>query len=673
VGCADVDTLMALVENALSDSAREAIAIHAASCEHCHAVIDGLVQRAADTAGSGENRPIVVAPGTTIGRYVIGERLGAGGMGVVYAATDSELHRRVAVKLVRGDGADHLGSQGRDRLMREARVLARLSHPNVVTVFDVGAHGDGVFLAMELVDGGSLTAWLRRAPRLPSEILDRMIEAGRGLAAAHADGVVHRDVKPDNVLVGSDGRARMTDFGLARFETSTSLDAHVPNAGNGDLTRTGALMGTPMYMAPEQLHRRETDARTDQWSFCAMLYEVIAGVRPFRIDDFDARDADVAAGKLAPPAPGHRVPAWIRRIVARGLAAEPEARWPSMDAVVAELERGRGRRERLVKAVVIAGVLAIGGLAAFGLTRRATHDEVLPEQLPYVPPVWVDQRPGCNCPFSACANGCVSQCNAHGFHKSAEIPGINSENQQHAVLGASSDGNTILYLTGRRCGLDRLMLAQRHGPTYVPFDITDKLDRKRVAIFEGCCTLAASGTSIVMPTPDQLGFVRVKLTDSGLAIDPEGELTDVLPERVNGVTARHPVLSADELALYYRVVDTRAPAGDSGPLDGVYMTTRADVHAPFTPGKRLPGRARGYEVVSGVSADGLSLFMTSEFATHVLVRKSTSEPWGDPWEGVTPAMLPGWRAIPVESCRRIVTTWTPGGCQAERMVWLEAE
>src|SRR5262249_33201850 len=150
VGCADVDTLMALVENALSDSAREAIAIHAASCEHCHAVIDGLVQRGADTVGSGGNRRVTaITPGTAIGRYIIGERLGAGGMGVVYAATDSELHRRVAVKLVRSDHADHLDTQGRERLMREARVLARLSHPNVVTVFDVGTHGDGVFLAME--------------------------------------------------------------------------------------------------------------------------------------------------------------------------------------------------------------------------------------------------------------------------------------------------------------------------------------------------------------------------------------------------------------------------------------------------------------------------------------------------------------------------------------------
>jgi hypothetical protein len=133
------------------------------------------------------------------------------------------------------------------------------------------------------------------------------------------------------------------------------------------------------------------------------------------------------------------------------------------------------------------------------------------------------------------------------------------------------------------------------------------------------------------------------------------------------------VIAADGLVLYYRVVDWRAPAGDHGPLDGVYMSTRSDVHAPFAPGKRVPGRARSYEVVSGVSADGLSLFMTSEFATHVLVRTSTSEPWGDPGPGMNPAMLPGWRSIPVEGCHRIITTWTPGGCAAERTVWLEAE
>src|SRR5262249_54452607 len=152
--------------------------------------------------------------------------------------------------------------------------------------------------------------------------------------------------------------------------------------------------------------------------------EVVASVRPFRIDDFDVRNAEVAAGRLAPPAPGHRVPPWIRRIVARGLAVEPDARWPSMDAVVAELERGCGRRERLVRAIVIAGVLAIGGVAAFALSRGTVdHPPDRPTQ--FVPPVWIDQRPGCDCPYSACANRCVSQCSAHAFHKSTEIPGIN--------------------------------------------------------------------------------------------------------------------------------------------------------------------------------------------------------------------------------------------------------
>src|SRR5258705_6053133 len=251
MGCADPDTLAALVADALPETECAAIAKHVAGCEQCHALVEGLLVDLGhdETIDGGKHAPSKLREGTVVGRYVIGEQLGAGGMGVVYAAVDSELQRRVAVKVLRADDAgQHASTMGRERLIREARMLARLSHPNVITVFDVGKHDDTLFLAMELVDGGTLSAWLRRARRTTDEILDRLIEAGRGLAAAHDAGVVHRDVKPDNVLVGTDGRARMTDFGLARFDINEALADERPSPVVGlwpDLTRTGTLMGTP--------------------------------------------------------------------------------------------------------------------------------------------------------------------------------------------------------------------------------------------------------------------------------------------------------------------------------------------------------------------------------------------------------------------------------------------
>jgi serine/threonine protein kinase len=323
-----------------------------------------------------------VGRGTRIDRYELEECLGAGGMGVVYAARDSKLQRRVAVKLLRPGRSDQTSSDARKRLLREARTLARLSHPNVVTVFDVGEHGDQLFVAMELVEGGSLGTWLRRAQRTPDEIIDRLLEAARGLAAAHQAGVIHRDIKPDNILVGPDGRARVTDFGLATPVDAQSLRGEATRPSITDtrsLTRTGALLGTPVYMAPEQLDGN-ADARSDQWSFCMTLYEALAGVRPF-VADLVARVPAIREGRLAPPAAGRHVPGWVRRIVLRGLRADPGERWPSIGAIVEALARGRAQRwpsassslqsvRRRSLRIVIAGLaMSIAGIATFAATR----------------------------------------------------------------------------------------------------------------------------------------------------------------------------------------------------------------------------------------------------------------------------------------------------------------
>lgn len=294
--------------------------------------------------GAAGDREDPLPRGTTIRHFVVLERIGAGGMGVVYAAYDYGLDRRIALKLVRDRG----GSAPRARLLREAQALAKLSHPNVVAVYDVGQHGEDVYVAMELVEGSSLRAWLAAGSRDWRSIVEVFHRVGAGLAAAHAAGIVHRDVKPDNILIGRDGTVRVGDFGLALIAPSEAADRDgVAPTPAGLLTVTGMALGTPAYMAPEQhAGASEVDARADQFGFCVALYEALHGVRPFAGDDGPALRAAIAAGRLEPGAPGRDVPAWLRRVVVRGLAADPGARFPSMAMLVAALGRDPQRRRR---------------------------------------------------------------------------------------------------------------------------------------------------------------------------------------------------------------------------------------------------------------------------------------------------------------------------------------
>ena len=348
--------------------------------------------------------------GQTIDRFVVIGLVGRGGMGEVYAAYDPELDRKVAIKLLRarGDTAD-----GRTRLLREAQAIAKLSHPNVVVVYDVGTFGDSVFIAMEFVDGRTLTGWMQAGQRSRREILQVFLSAGRGLAAAHAAGLVHRDFKPDNVMVTNDGQVRVMDFGLARhtrdaeeaaaprrepaapggdpadtFDPSADPDATL-NIAKGDppatsgkylsvkLTQTGAMLGTPAYMAPEQFAMTATDARTDQFSFCVALYELLYGARPFpgesRPRAHDERSRRPARSAEAPPK--SRVPGWLRRVVLRGLETEPARRYPSMTALLSALETDPTIRWRRVATGV--GLLACAALAVVGARRAAGSRDVL--------------------------------------------------------------------------------------------------------------------------------------------------------------------------------------------------------------------------------------------------------------------------------------------------------
>nr|WP_276600106.1 MULTISPECIES: serine/threonine-protein kinase [unclassified Nannocystis] len=298
-----------------------------------------------------------------VGRYVVIDRLGAGGMGVVLAAYDPELDRRVALKLLVA------GPESSVRLLREAQALARLSHPNVVQIHDVGVHDGQVFLAMELVAGQTLRAWLEAGPRPWRTIVRVFVEAGRGLAAAHAAGIVHRDFKPDNVLIGGDGRARVADFGLARQLAGgdaagpTDPAAAAPSTAFAvPLTQSGVLLGTPAYMSPEQFDGGRADARSDLFAFCVALYEALYGRRPFRADDLMTLLAKIRAGALAEPPAASPVPRSIFEQLRRGLAYAPADRPASLERLLADLTHDRGARRR--RWLLAGGLVALGGGAA---------------------------------------------------------------------------------------------------------------------------------------------------------------------------------------------------------------------------------------------------------------------------------------------------------------------
>ena len=222
--------------------------------------------------------------------------------------------------LVRADSRHHAAL--RQRLVREAQAMARVSHRNVLTVYDAGTVGDEVFIAMELIDGATLGQWLRQERRSWRVALDCFIDAGRGLRAAHAAGLVHRDFKPDNVLVARAGGVYVTDFGLARAANDRELVPATPDAtvGSPRLTQTGAIVGTPAYMAPEHVRGGLVDARADQFSFCVALYEALWRERPFSGETSDERLRAVAAGPRAPRR--SEAPAWLFQTLARGLRFE---------------------------------------------------------------------------------------------------------------------------------------------------------------------------------------------------------------------------------------------------------------------------------------------------------------------------------------------------------------
>jgi len=317
--------------------------------------------------------------GVQIGRYHVLARVGAGGMGVVYAAYDPDLDRRVAIKLLHSDTST-VGSfsDGRSMLLREAKAMAKLSHPNVVTVHDVGVHSGNVFVAMEFVQGETVAEWIASEPRPWAQVVRVFAAAARGLAAAHDAGLVHRDFKPANVLLAKDGAVKVTDFGLARWrddaarergptEAAAIVAAAIASGGAtiDRRTQAGLVMGTPAYMAPEQHLGLPIDARSDQFSYSIALYEALYGARPFTSAAPSALAMDIVEGRVPEAPAGSKVPAWLRELVLRGLEPDPELRHPSMAAIITLLERDptAARRRRLAAV----GGVGLFGAAAFGV------------------------------------------------------------------------------------------------------------------------------------------------------------------------------------------------------------------------------------------------------------------------------------------------------------------
>jgi serine/threonine protein kinase len=308
-------------------------------------------------------REASIPEGTRLGRYIVGRLLGSGGMGVVYTAFDPELNRKIALKFLHPPANEADAARQRVRLLREAQAMAQLRHPNVVAVHDVGVLEDQQFVAMEFVEGSTLRRWLQERPRSWREIVATFALAGRGLFAAHRAGLVHRDFKPENVLIGQDGRVCVTDFGLARSyenESAARLRTDAPpeetatSAVATPVTVTGTLLGTPAYMSPEQHRGEEVDARADQYSFCVALHEALYGERP------GARGASGRADSA--------VPTWVGEVISRGLRMNREERWPTMATLLGALEADpEARRRRRRRA---AAVLAFSG-AEPRMARRA--------------------------------------------------------------------------------------------------------------------------------------------------------------------------------------------------------------------------------------------------------------------------------------------------------------
>ncbi|MBL0217152.1 MAG: serine/threonine protein kinase [Myxococcales bacterium] len=345
MACPSPDRILDYVERRLVSDERDELDRHVDDCRACRQLIAEMARTTAVETPSGRRDEAADREVRRIGRYRIERELGQGGMGTVYIAHDPQLDRRVALKLVHPELAT---VSGLERLVREGRALAKLAHPNIVGVHDAGTDGGRVYIAMELVDGQSVASWLEEKPRRWREILDVFVAAARGLAAAHRAGIVHRDVKPENILIDRDGHVKVADFGLALDAPSAGAGPAAPIDPTSRLTHPGAVVGTPAFMSPEQWTAgADVGPATDQFSLCAALRIVI---------DETPR------------------PRWIDQVIHRGVHDKPEARYPSMAALADALDPARRQRRRRLLAVGIALPVVASAAVAFAVLHQAPID-----------------------------------------------------------------------------------------------------------------------------------------------------------------------------------------------------------------------------------------------------------------------------------------------------------
>ncbi len=381
----------------------------------------------------------VAAASPRIGRFTILSRLGEGAMGIVYAAYDDQLDRKVAVKMLRNEALAR-DATARDRMLREAQTMARVSHPNIVTVHEVGTHEGEVWIAMEFIRGKTLTDWLGAATRTWREIVGVFLQAGRGLAAAHAAGIVHRDFKPANTLVTTEGVVKVLDFGLARsVRTVTAESLQVPDTTADasfdiDLTNPGTVLGTPAYMSPEQHLGEPATRRSDQFSFCVSLWEALYKQAPFDRSSLYSLKNAVTSGELREPPVGVRVPAVCVHLLRRGLALDPARRFGSMTELLVQLERTlRARPSGWFMLAGLFGLLAGGQMwvswrddqdpcssAGGELTslwdhaaNQATRAGLLATRLPFAADTWTRVEPRLDAYASELVGMRVDACRAH--------------------------------------------------------------------------------------------------------------------------------------------------------------------------------------------------------------------------------------------------------------------
>lgn len=434
--CLNDDEILLFVGGGTAGPNRPAIIDHLGTCSRCRVLV-AQTRKALPpsldepeigaTVDDHDSEPIKLEHGATVGRYEIGGLLGAGGAGLVYEAFDPQLSRRVALKIVRPDRAGAQAATDAHRLLREARAMAQLSHPSVVAVYDAGTFKDGVFIAMELIEGQTLARWLSRHKPAWQDVVAQFIAAGQGLVAAHAAGLVHRDFKAENVLVGADGRPRVTDFGLARAAHAGDSDHPDGVAGTTTsitgvrsflltLTEAAAFAGTPAYMAPEQFRGARADQSTDQFNFCASLYVALYKQRPFASDgerDLSALARAVLSGQLRPAPKDTKVPGALYRILAQGLALQPQDRFASMATLLTALQNivqparpARSQRQsRLLWLPVAALAIATVATVLVQRTPKAKQENPLvampPPTARVIPPAPVDVQPSATTPPAA--------------------------------------------------------------------------------------------------------------------------------------------------------------------------------------------------------------------------------------------------------------------------------